>query len=239
MTDSATGYSRGYGFVRFYDEADQQRAMTEMQGAYIGNRAIRVSIATSRGRGGPPGGNEQAPYNTGGGGGGRAERDYGADPNSTTVFVGGLVSNITEEELRTYFAPYGNIVYIKIPPGKGCGFVQFDLRQSADLAIQELNGFTIGGSRLRLSFGRSQQDKQMHRPAYGGAADPYAQSTHAYPVQHVAHHYIPIQPPAPPPPVLVDPKQPISVQEMNTAYMNRVEDFQISVESSSTGTKIL
>lgn len=38
MMDPATGMSRGYGFVRFSDEADQQRALIEMQGLYCLSR---------------------------------------------------------------------------------------------------------------------------------------------------------------------------------------------------------
>jgi RNA recognition motif-containing protein len=48
MTDAVSGQSRGYGFVRFSDEADQQRALVEMQGVYCGNRPMRISTATPK-----------------------------------------------------------------------------------------------------------------------------------------------------------------------------------------------
>jgi RNA recognition motif-containing protein len=38
MLDPGTGVSRGYGFVRFTDEADQQRALIEMNGLYCLSR---------------------------------------------------------------------------------------------------------------------------------------------------------------------------------------------------------
>lgn len=41
------------------------------------------------------------------------------------IFVGGLDSNVTEEVLRQVFSPYGELVHVKIPVGKHCGFVQF------------------------------------------------------------------------------------------------------------------
>ncbi|KAJ5233407.1 uncharacterized protein N7469_005173 [Penicillium citrinum] len=51
MTDPISGMSRGYGFVRFSDENDQQRALTEMQGVYCGNRPMRISTATPKNKG--------------------------------------------------------------------------------------------------------------------------------------------------------------------------------------------
>ncbi|KPV77094.1 uncharacterized protein RHOBADRAFT_10101, partial [Rhodotorula graminis WP1] len=86
----------------------------------------------------------------------------GGDPNNTTVFVGGLPACISEETLKSFFHHFGEITYCKIPPGKGCGFVQFVRRQDAELAIAKMNDFPIHGkSRIRLSWGRSQGDKQV------------------------------------------------------------------------------
>jgi RNA recognition motif-containing protein len=51
------GRSRGYGFVRFTDEADQKRALMEMQGSNsFGKKPIRVCLATPKAPGfRPPG----------------------------------------------------------------------------------------------------------------------------------------------------------------------------------------
>ncbi|KAJ3837830.1 hypothetical protein F5878DRAFT_197265 [Lentinula raphanica] len=78
------------------------------------------------------------------------------DPYNTTVFVGGLSPLIQEETLRTFFAPFGDIHYVKVPVGKHCGFVQFVRKADAERAIEKMQGFPIGGSRIRLSWGRSQ-----------------------------------------------------------------------------------
>ncbi|KAF8592237.1 hypothetical protein K439DRAFT_1379327 [Ramaria rubella] len=78
------------------------------------------------------------------------------DPYNTTVFVGGLSPLISEETLRTFFAPFGDIHYVKVPLGKHCGFVQFVRKADAERAIERMQGFPIGGSRIRLSWGRSQ-----------------------------------------------------------------------------------
>ncbi|PFH50163.1 hypothetical protein AMATHDRAFT_61653 [Amanita thiersii Skay4041] len=78
------------------------------------------------------------------------------DPYNTTVFVGGLSPLISEETLRTFFAPFGDIHYVKVPAGKHCGFVQFVRKADAERAIEKMQGFPVGGSRIRLSWGRSQ-----------------------------------------------------------------------------------
>ncbi|KAK0243312.1 hypothetical protein EDD85DRAFT_987458 [Armillaria nabsnona] len=78
------------------------------------------------------------------------------DPYNTTVFVGGLSPLISEDTLRTFFAPFGDIHYVKVPVGKHCGFVQFVRKSDAERAIEKMQGFPVGGSRIRLSWGRSQ-----------------------------------------------------------------------------------
>ncbi|KAK7696135.1 hypothetical protein QCA50_000783 [Cerrena zonata] len=79
-----------------------------------------------------------------------------SDPYNTTVFVGGLSPLISEDTLRTFFVPFGDIHYVKVPVGKHCGFVQFVRKPDAERAIEKMQGFPIGGSRIRLSWGRSQ-----------------------------------------------------------------------------------
>ncbi|OIW26856.1 hypothetical protein CONLIGDRAFT_683805 [Coniochaeta ligniaria NRRL 30616] len=60
------------------------------------------------------------------------------DPNNTTVFVGGLSGYVTEDELRPFFQGFGEITYVKIPPGKGCGqrLPEFEHLPSSDHGLQ-------------------------------------------------------------------------------------------------------
>ena len=51
---------------------------------------------------------------------------------------------VSEEQLRQAFMRCGEVVYCKIPPGKGCGFVQFMERRCAEYAIQASG---LGGGR--------------------------------------------------------------------------------------------
>jgi RNA recognition motif-containing protein len=215
MTDAMSGQSRGYGFVRFSDENDQQRALVEMQGVYCGNRPMRISTATPKNRGNnhgfphgqqhggmmPPGmppqqqmwgGVQQSFAGYGGGFNPATQMNQFTDPNNTTVFVGGLSGYVTEDELRSFFQGFGEITYVKIPPGKGCGFVQFVHRHAAEMAINQMQGYPIGNSRVRLSWGRSQNNSGVgtpYRPApppphylgmpsHGPAPGPYGGPQH-------------------------------------------------------------
>lgn len=212
MTDPISGMSRGYGFVRFADEQDQQRALTEMQGVYCGNRPMRISTATPKnksGGAGPAG----MPMQGGMGGGNMPAAPgmysmnappalgyYGqpqpmnqfTDPNNTTVFVGGLSGYVTEDELRSFFQGFGEITYVKIPPGKGCGFVQFVQRHAAEMAINQMQGYPIGNSRVRLSWGRSQNNSGPAGTPYRPAPPPPQYSNMGMPPQ--AHPYGNFQP---------------------------------------------
>jgi hypothetical protein len=69
--------SRGYGFVRFKDQNDQQKALAEMPGALLLDRAIRVSNATPK-----------APR---------------ASSASTTVFVGNLPPTANNAVIQEFF----------------------------------------------------------------------------------------------------------------------------------------
>nr|POE99086.1 polyadenylate-binding protein rbp45 [Quercus suber] len=48
VTDRATGRSKGYGFVRFGDEGEQLRSMTEMNGQYCSSRPMRIGPAATK-----------------------------------------------------------------------------------------------------------------------------------------------------------------------------------------------
>lgn len=88
--------------------------------------------------------------------------DASNDPSNTTVFVGGLPACISEGTLKTFFQNFGEITYVKIPPNKGCGFVQYVRREDAQQAMLKMHDFPIHGkSRIRLSWGRSLGDKQV------------------------------------------------------------------------------
>ncbi|XP_022716093.1 polyadenylate-binding protein RBP45-like [Durio zibethinus] len=150
VIDRLTGRSKGYGFVRFGDENEHNRAMSEMNGVFCSTRPMRVGPATNKKTVAVqqyPKASSQGTQNEN-------------DPNNTTIFVGNLDSNITDDHLREVFGPYGQLVHVKIPQNKRCGFVQFADRSCAEEALRMLNGTQLGGQSIRLSWGRSTSNKQ-------------------------------------------------------------------------------
>jgi RNA recognition motif-containing protein len=267
MTDPISGMSRGYGFVRFSDEGDQQRALSEMQGVYCGNRPMRISTATPKNK---PGGvgpiGMGMPGNPGPVGmysmGNPPVGYYGApqpmnqftDPNNTTVFVGGLSGYVTEDELRSFFQGFGEITYVKIPPGKGCGFVQFVQRHAAEMAINQMQGYPIGNSRVRLSWGRSQNNSGPAGTPYRPAPPPPVYPSMGMPPSHPYGNFAPMNPHAvhmhPPQmhgpgplqglpgarsPGAPGPIDAIPVQRMNEMYMQQNQAVSDRLEADARG----
>ncbi|CAN4078333.1 unnamed protein product [Withania somnifera] len=160
VTDKATGRTKGYGFVKFGDESEQLRAMTEMNGQFCSTRPMRIGPAANKKT---MGGQSQASY--------QSSPGTEDDPSNTTIFVGNLDSNITDEHLRQIFGHYGQLLHVKIPIGKRCGFIQFADRSCAEEALRALNGTQLGGQSIRLSWGRSPANKQQPQVdpnQYGG-----------------------------------------------------------------------
>ncbi|KAI4342919.1 hypothetical protein MLD38_027482 [Melastoma candidum] len=154
VMDRLTGRTKGYGFVKFGDEGEQLRAMTEMNGVFLSTRPMRIGVATNKKVATATGQQfQQASFPN------AQISQNDLDPNNKTVFVGGLDPNVTDDHLRQVFGPYGEIVHVKIPPGKRCGFVEFTDRTCAEEAIRMLNGTQLGGQSIRLSWGRSPSNK--------------------------------------------------------------------------------
>ncbi|GKV16036.1 hypothetical protein SLEP1_g26747 [Rubroshorea leprosula] len=150
VIDRLTGRTKGYGFVRFGDETEHNHAMVEMQGVFCSTRPMRIGPAANK----KTVVGQQYPKALAQG------TSNDSDPNNTTIFVGNLDSNVTDGYLREVFGQYGQLVHVKIPAGKRCGFVQFADRSCAEEALRVLNGSMLGGQNIRLSWGRSTSNKQ-------------------------------------------------------------------------------
>ncbi|CAN1323738.1 Polyadenylate-binding protein RBP47 [Linum perenne] len=100
--DANTGRSKGYGFVRFGDDSERTQAMTEMNGVYCLSRPMRIGAATPRKSSGYQ---QQGGYASNG----SSTPSFQSENDSTnsTIFVGGLDPNVTDEDLKQAFSQHG------------------------------------------------------------------------------------------------------------------------------------
>jgi RNA recognition motif-containing protein len=87
----------------------------------------------------------------------------------TTIYVGNLSFNATEQDVRSLFERHGKVDSVKLimdrETGKPRGFGFVDMEQSeAQGAIQALNGHQMNGRPLRVN----EAQERPQRPRQGG-----------------------------------------------------------------------
>eukprot|EP00457_Paulinella_chromatophora_P006512 gb/GEZN01006530.1/.p1 GENE.gb/GEZN01006530.1/~~gb/GEZN01006530.1/.p1 ORF type:complete len:387 (-),score=73.75 gb/GEZN01006530.1/:489-1577(-) len=99
------------------------------------------------------------------------------DTSITTLWIGGVDEKVAEESLREKFAAFGQVSNLALLTDKGCAFVTFASRQGAQDAIEALaNNLEVGGTSLKLSWGKKKNKKPVAPPPGMGPAAPLASS---------------------------------------------------------------
>ncbi|KAI0561475.1 RNA recognition motif containing protein [Gracilaria domingensis] len=86
-------------------------------------------------------------------------------PPGTTVFVGNISYDTTEEQLNEVFSQVGNVVNFRLMHdnetgrAKGYGFCEYEDKETAMSARRNLNGTMLNGRPLRVDF--TDSDKQI------------------------------------------------------------------------------
>lgn len=82
------------------------------------------------------------------------------DETIRTLYIGGLDSRITEQDLRDQFYAHGEIESIRMVLQRAIAFVTYTTREGAEKAAEELaNKLVIKGVRLKLMWGKPQAPK--------------------------------------------------------------------------------
>ncbi|KAK8354395.1 hypothetical protein V6Z11_A05G217300 [Gossypium hirsutum] len=135
--DLATGRSLGYGYVNYNNPRDAARALDLLNFTPLNNKPIRIMYS---------------------------QRDPSLRKSGTAnIFIKNLDKSIDHKALHDTFSSFGNILSCKIATdgfgqSKGYGFVQFDNEESAQNAIDKLNGMLINDKQVYVGpFLRKQE----------------------------------------------------------------------------------
>lgn len=85
------------------------------------------------------------------------------------LYVGNLPFNITEEDLRELFAPYGDLDTVQLitdrhtGQSKGFGFAEMLNNSHADAAIKALNESEYKGRKIKVNQAQPRKQNQRRR----------------------------------------------------------------------------
>lgn len=163
MWDMKTGRSRGYGFVAYRDRSDAEKALSSMDGEWLGSRAIRCNWANQKGQPSisqqnamaamglspaTPFGHHQYPVN----GVQSYEMILSQTPSwQTTCYVGNLTPYTTQNDLVPLFQNFGYVTETRLSSDRGFAFVKMDTHENAAMAICQLSGYQVNGRPLKCS----------------------------------------------------------------------------------------
>lgn len=193
MWDMKTGRSRGYGFVAFRDRADAERALSSMDGEWLGSRAIRCNWANQKGQ---PSIAQQS-----------AMASMGMTPTTpfghhhfpthgvqsydmvvaqtpqwqTTCYVGNLTPYTSQSDLVPLFQNFGYVTETRFQSDRGFAFIKMDTHENAAMAICQLNGYNVNGRPLKCSWGKDRPPTgQFEGYSPAGPNPAYPQTPSAY-----------------------------------------------------------
>jgi len=144
------GNSKGIAFVKFDTEAGQT-AGTELNGTEHMGRELFVEKAR---------GKQDRPPRQGGAGYDRPKSEK--DPNSTTVFVGGLAYSSTDDSVSQFFSSCGGVNAVRIAMDqegnpRGFAHVEFTSTDSVDKAIAK-TGQKLDGRPIRVDYSGNKKE---------------------------------------------------------------------------------
>jgi len=147
MIDPNTGRSRGFGFISYRTKQEAESALGQMNGEWLGSRAVRVNWANQKSQ------NQPNPTEL---------TELGTE-SSTSVYVGNLPAQVSEDSLRQLFSEFSpSIEQIRIY--KGFAFVHFNTHQQAKQALTTVSGRTLMDRQVKCGWGKERPSSSAPSP---------------------------------------------------------------------------
>merc|ERR1719145_375542 len=162
VAQDASGDSNGYGFVHFETEEAAMNAIQKVNGMLLNEKKVFVGRFVPRKE---------------------REKELGEKAKKfTNVYIKNFGDDLTDDKLKEMFNKFGKITSYKVVRDdkvnssgdgevgdiisddsgktKGFGFVSFEDSESAEKAVEELNGSDIGGKTLYVGRAQKKAERQ-------------------------------------------------------------------------------
>ncbi|KAI5952679.1 PUB1 [Candida jiufengensis] len=143
-----------YAFIEFDENQDADMALSTLNGKLINNSEIKVNWAYQSATITNNNSLEDPLYN---------------------IFVGDLSSEVNDESLKKAFEKFGSLKQAHVmwdmqtSRSRGYGFVSFNKKEDAELALQTMNGEWLGGRAIRCNWAsHKQQNNNNNNFSNGG-----------------------------------------------------------------------
>jgi RNA recognition motif-containing protein len=93
------------------------------------------------------------------------------------IYVSNLPFAVTDEDLKSYFADYGEVSSAKIimdkytNRSKGFGFVEMNDNAAGQKAIGELDGATVEGRAIRVAEAKPREERPARSNSFAGGGN--------------------------------------------------------------------
>ncbi|KAL8501741.1 hypothetical protein ACS0TY_021018 [Phlomoides rotata] len=159
MKDRNTGRPRGFGFITYADPSVVDTVIAETH--IINSKQVEIKRTIPKGSG--------------------DSKDF----KTKKIFVGGIPTAVTEDELKSFFSKYGKVVEHEIirdhvsKRSRGFGFIVFDNEQVVDNILADGNMIDMAGTQVEIKKAEPKKPSNpTPAPAYGSDSRgrPYADS---------------------------------------------------------------
>ncbi|KIZ04835.1 Polyadenylate-binding protein 2, partial [Monoraphidium neglectum] len=163
MVDGA-GKSRGFGFVNFETAEAAATAVEALNGKDVGGKTVfagraqkkaeRESLLRAK--------FEEVQRGSGAAGGRGVRAERVAKYQGMNLYIKNLSDEVTDDQLREEFAPYGTITSHKVMvddkgKSRGFGFVCYTSHEEATRAVTEMNGKMLKGKPLYVALAQRKE----------------------------------------------------------------------------------
>lgn len=147
VAQDVEGASKGYGFVHFETEEAAMNAIQKVNGMLLNDKKVFVGRFVPRKE---------------------REKELGEKAKKfTNVYIKNFGDDLSEEKLTEIFSKFGKITSFKVMSdegtgrAKGFGFVSFEDSESAEKAVDDLNGTEMNGKTLFVGRAQKKAERQQ------------------------------------------------------------------------------